>query len=88
MTQEQQTPNERSKVMYTDFKLMKAKESLQGIYVYTKVQSRKITQREHSVKARNIQRDRTVPKSTQEYSLLCVISCDKHKSEGGTVVYL
>ena len=70
VTQKQQTPNERSKLMYTNHKLKKAKESMQGINVYTKVQSRKITQRENSVKAKNIQRDRTLPKSRQKYSYL------------------
>ena len=69
VVQKQLTPYERSEVMYTSYKLSKVKEFMQDINAYTDIQSRKNIQWGNSLKRGILEGDRTLPKSTQKYSL-------------------
>ena len=66
-TQKQHTPTKDPKVIYTYYKLKKAKESMQAINMYTKVQSRNTpnTKRENS-KGHN---------TTKKYTIILIMCC-------------
>ena len=62
MIQKQLTPIKRSEVKYTKHEVRKVKEFVQGIDVYTYVQSSKYIQRGKSLNVRIYKGDRMLPR--------------------------
>ena len=81
MNQKQLTPSRRSEVMYTKYKIRKVKEFMQGINVYTSIQSSKNIQRENSFSTRytkGTELHLEYTKNTQYF----IVSCNEYQSEG------